>query len=414
LVEYRLIDSLAGAGDIFVGQDWLLEILIGTGKLFLHPVFYILFFLAAYLGVSRVKRERRNFHVRVENAYFELRQLIPYGLVVGLILSIIIIAVGIVIPLEAVAFIGIVTLLICLTTKIRFLSPAYTLGLAFAFMLLAGWQNWTIPFFPQEQLNDQIYPSFAVLLALLLVGEGILIIWNGTKGTSPKLIAGKRGLRVGAHEVKRAWMLPVFLLIPGDVLQQPFEWWPVLSIGSETYSLLLVPFAIGFHQQVQAMLPREAIRMHGKRVIALGVVIALIAAAGYFIPLAAIGAFVFAFFGRAAVAWSQRARERNLPFYFSKRNNGLMILGILLDSPASKMSLKVGEIISKANGQSVRDEKGFYEALQRNRAHCKLEVLDVNGEVRFEQRALYEGDHHELGILFVQDEKKWDNEVKNA
>lgn len=88
-----------------------------------------------------------------------------------------------------------------------------------------------------------------------------------------------------------------------------------------------------------------------------------------------------------------------------------MILGILLNSPASKMDLKVGEIISKVNGQSVRDEKGFYEALQRNRAHCKLDVLDVNGEVRFVQRALYEGDHYELGILFVQDEKKWDSEV---
>ncbi|MDF2789836.1 MAG: cell division topological determinant, partial [Neobacillus sp.] len=32
-------------------------------------------------------------------------------------------------------------------------------------------------------------------------------------------------------------------------------------------------------------------------------------------------------------------------------------------------------------------------------------------EVRFVQRALYEGDHYELGILFVQDEKKWDSEV---
>ncbi len=107
-------------------QSWVFEFLFGTGKLFLHPVFYLLFLLAAFLGVSRVKRERRNFHVRVENAYFELRQLIPYGFVIGLVISIVMIAVGVVIPFEAVALTAGITILVCLTARVRFLSPAYT------------------------------------------------------------------------------------------------------------------------------------------------------------------------------------------------------------------------------------------------------------------------------------------------
>ncbi len=49
----------------------------------------------------------------------------------------------------------------------------------------------------------------------------------------------------------------------------------------------------------------------------------------------------------------------------------------------------------------------FYKALQKNRAYCKLEVFDVNGEIRFVQGALFEGDHHELGILTIEDKKKW-------
>lgn len=75
------------------------------------------------------------------------------------------------------------------------------------------------------------------------------------------------------------------------------------------------------------------------------------------------------------------------------------------------MGLGVGELITKANGVLINNEESFYEALQKNRAHCKLEVLDVNDQIRFVQRALYEGDHHELGILFVQDEKQWDDEA---
>ncbi|MGJ7920290.1 PDZ domain-containing protein [Neobacillus sp. LXY-4] len=389
-----------------MAQDWLLEFLIGTGKMFLHPVFYLLFFLAAYLGVSRVKRERKNFTVRVENAYFELRQLLPNGLVVGLLLSLIIVAVGVVIPFEAVVLTAAITILLGFTTKTRLISPVYTVGIALLLLMAIEWQQMPLPYFETIQLNDLAYPAIAILLGLLIIAEGILILWNGKKGTSPKLIYGKRGARVGVHEVKRAWLLPVFLLIPDDALQLPFSWWPTFALGGETYSLLLVPFAVGMYQQIQAMLPIKAIRAHGKRVITLGVVTTLLAAGTYFLPIAAVGLPVLAIMIREVITWSQRIGERNLPFYFSKQNHGLMILGILLNSPASKMGLKVGEVISKVNGQLVRDESGFYEALQRNRAHCKLEVLDVNGEVRFVQRALYEGDHHELGILFVLDEKK--------
>ncbi len=154
------------------------------------------------------------------------------------------------------------------------------------------------------------------------------------------------------------------------------------------------------------MLPRAAIGIHGKQVISLGGLIALFAAVGYFFPLAAIIGVAIALIGRELISIGLRIRERNLPFYFSKQNNGLIILGIVLDSPASKMSLKTGEIITKVNGQSVRDEASLFEALHRNRAHCKLEVLDVNGEVRFVQCALYEGDHHGLGLLFVEEEMK--------
>ena len=41
----------------------------------------------------------------------------------------------------------------------------------------------------------------------------------------------------------------------------------------------------------------------------------------------------------------------------------------------------------------------------------KLEVLDTNGELRLAQTALYAGGHHELGIVFVQQEHEWDSEA---
>lgn len=394
-------------------QLWLFELLKGTGRLFLHPVFYYLIFLSGILGVSRVKRERKNFHTRTFDAYFELRQLFPIGLILGLILNIVTLMAGLTLPFAAILLIAFFTILWSLTTNIRLMSPVYTVGAAFFAITLITEYEWTIPLFNDtfQVLEEKVYPSLVIIMALLLISEGILITKNAGKGTSPKLVKSKRGQNVGAHEVKRFWLLPMFLLIPGEALTLPFDWWPVFNIGAESYSLILVPFAIGFNQQIQGMLPKQSIQLQGRRVTTLGILILILSVIGYWYPLISIAVAALAIIGRELISLMQRLKDDNLPFYFSKKNNGLMIIGIIPESPADKMGLQVGEIISKINGVKILDEQVFYEALQKNRAHCKLEVLDINGEVRFVQRALYEGDHYELGILFVQDQRKFDERI---
>ncbi|WP_160722661.1 PDZ domain-containing protein [Bacillus sp. USDA818B3_A] len=390
-----------------MAETWLVEFLKGTGRFFLHPVLYYLVFLAGVLGVMRVKRERKNFHIRAEDAYFELRQLFPLGTIIGLILSIIIVAAGIALPFASILIIAGFTLIWSLTTNIRWMSPAYTIGAAFFAIIIIAQNNWSIPFV--TSIDAGVYPSLIVVLGLLLVAEGILIFKNGSRGSSPKLARSKRGQAVGVHEVKRLWMVPLFLLFPGDALDLPFDWWPIFHLGAKEYSFIFVPFAIGFHQQIKGTLPKEAIQLHGRRVVVLGVLITLLSAAGYWYPLMAIVVAAVAVVGRELLALFAYMKDDSMASYFSKKNNGLMIIGIIPESPGNRMGLQVGEIISKVNGVSVVDEHTFYEALQKNRAHCKLEVFDTKGEIRFVQRALYEGDHHELGVLFVQDERKFDD-----
>jgi hypothetical protein len=394
-------------------ETWLVEFVKGTGRLFLHPVLYYLVFLAGILGVMRVKRERKNFHVRAQDAYFELRQLFPLGIVIGLVLSIVIVGAGIAVPFAVILLIAGFTLLWSLTTNLRLMSPAYTMGAAFFAIIIVAEYHWSPPFFTKafDSISDKIYPSVVVIMGLMIIAEGILILKNGNKGSSPKLAKSKRGLSVGVHEVKRLWMVPLFLLIPGDVLQLPFDWWPVFHLGAKEFSLVLVPIAIGFHQQVKGTLPKDATQLQGRRIMVLGVFISLLSIIGFWYPLSSIIVAALAVIGRESLAFIAIMKDDSLPFYFSKKNQGLMIIGIIPESPANKMGLQVGEIITKANGVLVKDEKTFYEALQKNRAHCKLEVLDTKGEVRFVQRALYEGDHYELGVLFVLDERKYDEKI---
>lgn len=191
-----------------------------------------------------------------------------------------------------------------------------------------------------QVLEEKVYPSLVILMALLLISEGILITKNAGKGTSPKLVKSKRGQNVGAHEVKRFWLLPMFLLIPGEALTLPFDWWPVFNIGAESYSLILVPFAIGFNQQIQGMLPKQSIQLQGRRVTTLGILILILSVIGYWYPLISIGVAALAIISRELISLMQRLKDDNLPFYFSKKNNGLMIIGIIPESPLIKWDFK--------------------------------------------------------------------------
>ncbi len=157
-------------------------------------------------------------------------------------------------------------------------------------------------------------------LALLLVAEGLLLIKNGSKGTSPKLVKSRRGQSVGAHEVRR-------FLDGADVSADsgrcvntyPFEWWPVFHIGAETYSLLFVPFAVGFNQQIQGMLPKQSIEIHGRRVLHFRILTLYFLLWVIGIRLLSIVVAAFAIIGREMISLMQRMKDDNLPFYFSKK-----------------------------------------------------------------------------------------------
>ncbi len=77
------------------------------------------------------------------------------------------------------------------------------------------------------------------------------------------------------------------------------------------------------------------------------------------------------------------------------------------------MNLKPGGVITKINGVIPKSTEGFYGALQSKAtgAFCKLEALDTKGELRLAQTALYAGGHNELGIVFVEQDHKWDTEA---
>lgn len=389
-------------------ESWLLELLKGTGRLFIHPVFYVAMAVAVVLGYFRVKRERHDFHIRVEYGLTEFQKAMK-TLVLGLVLSILTLGAGILLPFGIIFLISIVTVVFTLFIRPRFLSTGYIFGLSLLLAVLLP--KWTTGIASVDRLFASIgethLPSLALLMGVLMMTEGMLVIKQAAKQTSPQLEKSKRGLPVGSHVSQRVWVLPLFLLVPGDALQSSFEWWPVLRFGEQSFSIWLVPFAMGFYQRLKASPPKETVPIIGRQLTALGVLIFTLAVAGVWWETVAILSAVLAVLGREFIHYRVCAHDEESQPIFVQRDKGLIILGVIPKSPAEKMNLQIGEIIVKVNGIPVSTVEGFYEALQQNRAFCKLQVVDTNGEDRFAQCAIYEGDHHELGLLFVQYGKKW-------
>ncbi|MED4016520.1 PDZ domain-containing protein [Sutcliffiella cohnii] len=393
-------------------EAWGIELLKAIGRFFIHPVPYVIVAVALLLGYMRIKRERYDFHIRVYDIFHELRFAIQ-PILMGLALSIFTIGLGVIIPFSTLFFISIITVLLALTLRPKWLSASFIFGVTILAILV-------LPQFTTgvSLIDDQIQsmatthiPSITFLLATFVIVEGLLIWKQGSRLTTPQLEKSKRGLPVGAHETSRVWLIPLFLFLPGTGLQSTVEWWPVFSYGEQTFSLWIVPFALGFSQRSYTAVPKQAFALTGRQIFALGIVLFLLAVGTIWVEWLTLAAVILAIVGKEWITYMGRKREEEAPPIFVHRDKGLIVLGIIPSSVAEKMNVEIGEIILKVNGITVSSVQQYYEALQSNRALCKLQVLDKNNELRFEQRALYEGEHHELGFLFVQEGKRWKKEA---
>ncbi|MCY8533758.1 S1C family serine protease [Bacillus vallismortis] len=386
--------------------QWGFELLKSAGLFFLHPLFWFFIMISLAFGYVRIKRERRTFHTKIADIYDDLTFTYTKGLIPGLLLSVVFGVLGISIPLGVLAIIAVITAAAALTLRANWMSAAYIVSVS---MLIGfGLQiNQAEPFlerFPQG--FAVVWPAMAVFLGLLVIIEGVVAYRSAHVRTSPALVVSSRGLPIGQQLANRIWLLPLFLLVPGNGLESHLSWWPVFTVPGGSFHFLWIPYFVGFGQRVQGSLPETSIRITAKRICILGLAVTALGAASLlWTPLAG-AAVITALLGRVFLSIKQRVNDNAAPFYFSKRDQGLMVLGIIPNTPAEDLELKIGEIITKVNGIPVKNVSDFYEALQHNRAYVKLEIIGLNGEIRFDQRASYEGEHHELGILFVKDERE--------
>lgn len=372
------------------------ELLDGIGwtviSLFASPILWLAVLVSFLLSMRRVKRERNLFRSRTRSKRTDLFETLIPGFVVGLVLSVISVSLTLTVSTEFLIAFMVLTFLILLTGVIRFNLPLGPL------VLLAG-VTWFMTGDRVDSLRDVTVSDWLLLAALSLGAELVLLIWRGKKNLSPSLVLSKRGRYIGGLSSNKLWLIPLVVFVPGSSLETLIPQW---SFPEFVPIVLFLP--IGFSFLFTGQLPDQLIRplIQGRL---LTFVLSVVLAAGAFLTGQAVWLYGLPVLLIVHLILHQRIKRLNrsqTPLFLNGKR-GVVILGTLPEKPASEMGLVPGEAIYKVNGEFVESEKSFYEAIQKHKPYLRLEVMNHNGDVRFAQRAFYEQDHHDLGILFVSE-----------
>ncbi|MBK3494869.1 PDZ domain-containing protein [Viridibacillus sp. YIM B01967] len=385
--------------------DILIELLKGIGRFVLNPILYVAIIFTILLGYRRVITERKSFNTRIRWGWTETLFLLKDGWLLALGISIISIGLGLVVPLEYLVLF-ICASIICILTFYYTASAVYPLAIAFGVIWYLQAQDASFNFlwwtFTGNSMDLGLFVVIPAFVGLLLLAEGILIYRHAVKFASPRLEKSDRGMPAATYLVKRLWLLPIFFVIPGGLIQAYIPYWPQLTMWNSTFSFILVPVVIGFQQRSRKTLPVHFYPRIGKAIILLAMIVLLGAIVAPHIPAFGFVGICVAVGGRILISIIYAWTERDSGYAVTPQNAGVVIAAILPGSPAQAMGLQVGECIRKVNGIEVQTEEEMYEALQVNAAQCRIEVLNHDGEVRLRQQVIHRHDHYKIGLLVVR------------
>ncbi|WP_430790996.1 PDZ domain-containing protein [Virgibacillus flavescens] len=397
-----------------MADAWSLELIKGIGKLFLNPLTYWIVILLVLAGLRRTRRERINFGSKISDVFSECKGTWLTSLVAGLLISGICIGVGLVFTYETLALLCIVTILLSIALRFTMLSPSYTIGFTLFILLFMPTVIDNQSYFNADLFSEINFTGVSLLIGLFLFVEAGVTHGVRKNQSFPDLQLSSRGKWFGFHHIKKLSVIPFFTLVPSGLITPFAAYWPSVSLDGESYGLILFPFIVGFDHTVKSVIPEIAAQKLGKQIYLLGTIVLCIAIGSIYMWSLSIVAAVVAIIGREYITYRHRGMERKRQSLFNRNHRGLSIIAIKPHTPAERLDINIGEIVSKVNGQPVQDVEEFYYYLQKSGAFFKLEVLDLAGEVRLIQSALYQNDHHELGLVFVKERYHSSEKIKKV
>lgn len=394
-----------------VAMELLQRLLMAVVQLVLNPFYYAGIILVVLQYRRQIKLERKLFSTRLHSLVGETWRAVLWGALGGLGASIVMAFLGASIRAETTWLLWGAALVLMLF-RFRFLCLAYsvgTIGMLAALAALVPESAQPEGLGPLLQTVKQVdVPTLLAIVGVLHVLEGIFIRMQGTRMASPMFYEGKRGKIIGGFQLQGFWPIPLLLIAPLSGGQGTALPWPTVFGGpgpDAGWTVLSVPFLIGFAELTLSGSPQGKAKRSSVWLIGYGLVVVLLAVAVRFWgPLAFIASLLCIVLHEALIRYSRWIETKRTPLYVHDER-GLKVLSVLPRSAAAELGVVPGEIIHKVNGMKVRQRAELHQALQLNSAFTKLEVINLQGEIKFLRRPLFANEHHQLGLILAPDEQ---------
>lgn len=376
----------------FVKLTMIIDIL---RPLLTAPLLWLAIVDAGWLAHRRISLERKTFRIAINPRWIEVGHFVGHGLLAGLALSCCTLVLGAMVNMQW--------------------WLVYQLIAILSLLVAARWQNVSATFlisalvyagatfiWPQYQMEGQasLLAELLVIIGLVTVINSVLQRWDAEATVTPRVMTSKRGRLTAFFMSRQIYIAPVFFLVPGAIDMPGLGFWPVLNIGHQSYSLVILPLLLGFSLKAVKGLMKSVVTKNANSYLIFGLLLVGFGLIAVAFPNWIIGMLTVALVLSCALQWrlSRRsAHERQL--HFTKPYDGVFILGILRETPAAKMGLVVGDTIVECNGEAVSNNDNFYRAIQSQPTYCHLKVQDLNGEFRMAEGAIFADAPHELGVV---------------
>jgi hypothetical protein len=375
-----------------------------------QPFYYIgiLFVVLQYRRQMRL--ERKMFHTKLHSFFHETWKTLLWAIAAGFIASLVMVPFGTVLQPSTILWIWIIALLL-ICFRARFFCFAYSIG-------VIGILHSLVTYFPFETnvvLFDNLITTLqgirmSSLLALVAVVhfiEALWIRWIGSNSAHPVVLDGKRGRLVGGFQIQGFWPVPLFLMVPVDAGSGiSLNWTPFMAgdMWANGWMLLAFPIVMGYSEVTKSWLPKAKAKLSSAFILLYSCIIMILAFGVEYWSVLTLLASLLCILLHEAVIWFSLWKEGQKGPYYVHDNRGLFVLGTISGSPAEELGIKTGEVIRQVNGMKVRTREELHQAFNINSAFCKLEVLNLEGESKFLKRAMFSGEHHQLGLVLAPDE----------
>ncbi|KRM92534.1 PDZ domain-containing protein [Fructilactobacillus florum] len=380
------------------------------GFFIISPLFWLGLLHTQYKYRQRVKRERHLYESAINPKNSEMRTFFIAMIVLGIVGSLCSLAVGVEVSYTWIVFyelLAVVALFLPGTTL-----PFLALFLPMIIVQLFGDKFYTLSFIGkkhmvlQNPLPEGI--DFLALLTILLFLQYLFIKFNRKSVNSPVIGKNIRGNRVATYLFDKVSVVPLVLLVPGDLFETTSPFWPVFKIFGVKLSILIVPFLIGLNfrfigEQPAKIMQRLANAIGWLALASLGITIDAFFWKSPLFEVLAIGCLAVVY---CLIMYHFRKVDRKDQNQVEEALDGVRVLAVKPQTPASKMKLEIGDLIQVVNGIHVTDEQSLYRALQTSPTFCRLKIKNRRGDLELKESSIFAGGPHEIGIVtFPSDEK---------